>query len=148
VVEKQLHNYLSEHGMPQSWGTHETILVCLTPRSNAAEMLAAGRRNADRFHGSLVACYVEQPNLNAADRARLEANLEMARGHGAEIQILTGRDFVDALLGFARERRVTQMFVGHSLAQRRVRLFRSAIERLIDEAEEFDLRLFPHRGTA
>ena len=28
------------------WGTQERILVCITPRSNAARMLESGRRNA------------------------------------------------------------------------------------------------------
>jgi K+-sensing histidine kinase KdpD len=42
---------LRSHGGDQSWGVQERILVCITPRSNAGEMLESGRRNADRFQG-------------------------------------------------------------------------------------------------
>ena len=145
VVEKQLLEYLDCHGMTQTWGVHERILVCLTPRSNAPEMLERGRRNAERFHGALLACYVEQPNLSGADRARVDQHMALARSYGAEVHVLQGNDFVDTILTFAREHRITQLFVGHSLQHRALRLVRSPIDRLIDAAEEFDVRLFPHR---
>jgi K+-sensing histidine kinase KdpD len=45
---------------------------------------------------------------------------------------------VDTLLAFAREHRITQLFLGHSQRER------SPVERLIDAAEDFDVRLFPH----
>src|SRR5579863_7888367 len=35
VVEQQLQHYMESHGILQSWGTQERILVCITPRSNA-----------------------------------------------------------------------------------------------------------------
>ena len=145
VVEKQLLEYLDCHGMTQTWGVHERILVCLTPRSNAAEMLEKNRRNAERFHGALLACYVEQSSLSGADRTRVDQHLALARAQGAEVHVLQGNDFVDTILTFAREHRVTQLFVGHSLQHRSLRLVRSPIDRLIDAAEEFDVRLFPHR---
>jgi two-component system, OmpR family, sensor histidine kinase KdpD len=145
VVEKQLLEYLDGHGLPQTWGVHERILVCLTPRSNAAEMLERGRRNAERFHGALLVCYVEQPNLSSVDKARLDQHLALARASGAEVHVLLGADFVDTILAFAREHRVTQLFVGHSLQHRPLRFLRSPIDRLIDAADEFDIRLFPHR---
>jgi K+-sensing histidine kinase KdpD len=88
---------------------------------------------------------VEQPNLNGPDRARLEQHLALARSIGAEVHVLQGADFVDTILAFAREHRVTQLFVGHSLQHRPLPFLRSPIDRLIDAADEFDIRLFPHR---
>jgi two-component system, OmpR family, sensor histidine kinase KdpD len=143
-VDKQLQGYLEGHGLPQTWGVHERILVCLTPRSNAVEMLASGKRNADRFHGALLACYVEQEKLCPEDSRRIAAHLDLAREYGAEIHLLKGVDFVDAILAFAREQCITQLFAGHTLARHRPRFLRSPIDRLLDEAEEFDVRLFPH----
>src|SRR5262249_54855222 len=58
VIDHQLESYLQLQGIQSSWGTQERILVCMTPRANAAKMLASGRRNADRFHGELLAVYV------------------------------------------------------------------------------------------
>lgn len=147
VVERQLQEYIDAHGIAAGWGAQERILVCLTPRSNAADMLRSGQRNSARFHGALLAAYVQQDHLNAKDRQNLESHLTLARELGAEIHCLKGTDFVDAILQFAREQRITQLFVGHSLRDRGW-LGRSPIDRLIDAADHFDVRLFPHPGES
>jgi two-component system sensor histidine kinase KdpD len=138
VVDRQLQKYLDSHGVSACWGAQERILVCLTPRSNARAMLESGQRNARRFHGALLAAYVEQPALDAADRVRLETHLALAREMGAQVHCLKGGDFAGTLLDFAHEQRITQLFLGHS------QLERSPVEKLIDAAEDFDVRLFPH----
>jgi two-component system sensor histidine kinase KdpD len=144
VVDQQLVSYLGSHNLTPQWGTQERILVCLTPHSDP-EMLRSGRRNALRFHGALLAAHVEQGGLSVGDQKLLGAQLDAAREAGAEIHCLRSGDFVDALLELARELRVTQIFIGHSL--RPPRWFaRSPVDRLIDAAESFDIRLFPHRG--
>src|SRR5580700_3623255 len=74
VVDHQLESYLRLNGIQSSWGTQERILVCMTPRANAAKMLSSGRRNADRFHGELFAIYVTQDNLTSEDRMALDRN--------------------------------------------------------------------------
>ena len=145
VVDRQLHEYLAAHGVAVRWGTQERILVCLTPRSDAAPMLRSGQRNALRFHGALLAAYVEQPGLPPDDRERLESHLALARELGAEVHCLQGTDFVETILDFAREQRVTQLFLGHTNRPQRVWLSRTPIDRLIDAAEDFDVRLFPHQ---
>src|SRR5438874_1941502 len=90
VIEAQLQRYMDLHGIHQSWGTQERILVCVTPRSNARRMIESGRRNADRFHGQLFVTYVEQPDLGREDREALDGNLELARKVGAEVHLLKG----------------------------------------------------------
>ena len=74
----------------------------MTPRANAAKMLASGRRNADRFHGELFAIYVNQPNLTAEDRTALARNVTLARAQDAHVDILEGKDPIDAILEYAR----------------------------------------------
>jgi two-component system, OmpR family, sensor histidine kinase KdpD len=146
VVDRRLQEYLECQGIATRWGAQERILVCLTPRSNAERMLTSGQRNARRFHGALLAAYVEQSGLDAQDRERLEANLAKARELGAEVHKLKGADFVEAILDFARAQRITQVFLGHSGAGQRWTFSRTPLDRLIDAAEEFDLRLFPPGG--
>jgi two-component system sensor histidine kinase KdpD len=111
-------------------------------------MLRSGQRNKLRFHGALLAAYVEQPDLRPQDRELLEKNLALAREMGAEVHSLKGGDFVDAILEFAREQRITQLFLGHTGRPGRAWLARSPIDRLIDGAEGFDVRLFPHEGPS
>ncbi|MGO9230276.1 MAG: hypothetical protein ACLQKA_13860 [Bryobacteraceae bacterium] len=145
VVERQLQSYLDDHGIAVRWGAQERILVCLTARSNAKAMLESGHRNALRFHGALMAAYVTESRLDAADRQRLNSNLDLARQLGADVHQLGNDDFVEAILDFAREQRITQVFLGHTGRERHWWEPRSPVDRLIDAAEDFDVRLFPHR---
>jgi len=145
VVDHQLEEYLRTNGIVQNYGTQERVMVCITPRTDAAVMMRRGRRQADRFHGDLFVAYVEQPHLSATDQASLDQNLKIAHEVEAQIEILSGEDPIDALLDFARSKGVTQIFVGHS--QRRGwwhRIFGTPVERLIFEADGIDVRVFPH----
>lgn len=145
AVQRQLDEYLRANRVDASWGTQERILVCMTPRANAAAMLASGRRNADRFRGELLAVYVNQPNLTPEDRSALARNIMLARAQHAEVSILDGHDPVGAILEFARQRNVTQLYVGHNLRRTwQARLTGSLLDRLIRRAEGLDVRVFPH----
>jgi two-component system, OmpR family, sensor histidine kinase KdpD len=146
VVEHQLEAYLQLHGIRSSWGTQERILVCMTPRANAAAMLASGRRNADRFHGELFAIYVTQDNLTPDDRTALSRNVMLARAQHAHVDTLESKDPIAAILGYARSHGITQLFVGHNLRHDnwRDRLTGSVLDRLIQKAEGMDVRVFPH----
>jgi two-component system sensor histidine kinase KdpD len=143
VVDRQLEDALQGQG-PQ-WSAHERILVCLTPRANASLMLAAGKRNADRFHGDLLVAYVEQPGLGGSEQARLGAVLSEARAMNASIHVLEGDDPIDTILRFACANRITQIFVGHSLRESWWKRWRGGpLDRLIRGAEGIDVRVFPH----
>lgn len=117
VVDHQLESYLRAHGVDQSLGLQERILVCITPRSNAAKMLESGRRSADRFQGELHVVAVEQPALSQEDQAILRQNLDYARQMGAQVELLTGVNAMGAILKFAREKGITQIIVGHSMRE-------------------------------
>jgi two-component system, OmpR family, sensor histidine kinase KdpD len=144
VVDRQLEEYLVRHGVGTTWGTQERILVCMTPRANAAAMLAAARRNVDQFHGELFAVYVAQPHLTEEDRMANERNATLARAQGARLDVLEGRDPVATILDYARRRHITQLFVGHSLPRTwRERLRRTPLNRLIRDADGMDVRVFP-----
>jgi two-component system sensor histidine kinase KdpD len=145
VVERQLEQYMELHGIQSSWGTQERILVCMTPRANAASLLASGRRNADRFHGELFAIYVTQKDLTAEDQLAIRRNAMLAEAQHARVVRLEARDPITAILDFAREHGITQIFVGHNLRRSwRNRLGGSPLDRLIRDAEGIDVRVFPH----
>lgn len=148
VVEAQLDDYLKRHGIEQSYGTQERILVCITPRSNAALMLARGRRQADRFHGALFAIYFDHDHLSDADRAMLAKHLELAREHGAQVETLHGEDFIAAILEFCEKHGITQIFAGHSQRRGFLQSFLpNPVERLIAESTGIDVRIFPNAGA-
>jgi two-component system sensor histidine kinase KdpD len=144
VVDHQLEAYLQLHGIQLRWGTQERILVCTTPRANAARMLASGRRNVDRSHGELFAIYVTQEHLTEEDRMANERNMALARAQEAHIDVLEGDDAVATIIDYARRQNITQIFVGHSLRRTwRTRFSGTPLERLIRGAEGMDVRVFP-----
>jgi two-component system sensor histidine kinase KdpD len=145
VVDRQLESYLERNGVHATWGTTERILVCLTPRANGARMIESGRRIAEGFHGELIAAYVKQDGLDPESQKSLDANLELAHRAGATVETLHGDDPIDAILEFAAQRGITQIFVGHSLRDDwRTRLFGSPLDRLLRNRRGVDVRVFPH----
>jgi two-component system sensor histidine kinase KdpD len=144
VVDRQLIDYLCQHGIRQQFGAHERILVCITPRSNAHEMIGTARMIAERFHAELIVGYVPQPHISPADRAALEERLAVARAAGARIEILEGEDFVETLLSFSKSQGVTQLFIGHSQRSGMApRIFGTPVDTLIRRSRGIDIRIFP-----
>jgi two-component system, OmpR family, sensor histidine kinase KdpD len=148
VVEAQLDAYLKRHGIEQTYGTQERVLVCVTPRSNAELMIVRGRRQADRFHGDLHVVYVKQRRISDSDQQTLNRHLDFARKAHARVEILHGDELVETLLEYSSAHGITQIFVGHS--QRKglwQRLLRNPVERLIAESGGIDICVFPNATT-
>lgn len=145
VVDSQLERYLARHGIEQSWGTQERILVVLSPRVNAERMLGSGSRNRDRFHGELITAHFNRPEWSSEARADVEKGLDLAKQYGSEIVELDGDDMADQVLEFARQRGITQIYVGHKGRESWYeKAFGSPLEKLIRVAEGIDVRVFPH----
>jgi two-component system sensor histidine kinase KdpD len=143
VVEHQLQTYMDSHGIMQSWGTQERILVCITGQGVARTMLESGARAAARFHGQLLAVTVKSGELTRAAEEALMENLEFARRLGAEVHVLEGTDPMGEIIRFAREQRITQVFVGHTGQSSWKFWKQSPVDRLIQAADGIDVRIFP-----
>ena len=144
VVDYQLEEYLRRQGIEQVYGTHERILVYITPRSDASVMIYRGRRQADRFHGELHVVYVQQTDLSPRDQRTLFENLASARRASAEVETLQGEDPIALIVDYANQNGITQIFVGHSQESRWINYWKpDPVERLIMEAEGIDIRIFP-----
>jgi two-component system sensor histidine kinase KdpD len=145
VVDKQLERYLARHGIEQLWGTQERIAVWLSPNVDFDRMLASGARNRDRFHGELITIHLNRPEWSPEQRQNVQDGLTSARAKGAEVVELDGEDAVDTILSFARQRGITQIYVGHrSRDSWWERCFGSDLDHLIRAAEGIDVRVFPH----
>jgi two-component system sensor histidine kinase KdpD len=152
VVEHQLQCYMDSHGILQSWGTQERILVCITPRSSARQMIESGARAAQRFHGQLLAIYVKQDELTRAAEETVAENLEFARKLGADVHVVepgaAGKsDPIAEIIRFAREQRITQVFIGHTQQSSWKFWSRNPVDRLIREADGMDVRIFPNASA-
>ncbi len=144
IVDHQLEMYLQRHGVEQLWGTQERILVCVKAGVDARQMIESGHRNADRFRGELYVVSVRQGQPSSKVESVLEENLLHARTLGANVEVLEGEEWTSAVLRFAHEHRITQIFIHHSRRERwSERLFGSGVDRLIQSAEGIDVRVFP-----
>ncbi len=145
VVDAQLESYVHAHGIEPVFGTHERFLVCMTPHSNAAAMMESGERNTERFQGELYAVYVCKPGRSEKESVAIRKYFDAAKKAGASTEVLESDDPISAIVEFARQKRITQIFIGHSAHNRwRDRLFGDPVLRLIRAAEGIDVRVFPH----
>lgn len=150
VVDAQLEAYLRRHGLEFTWGAQERILVCLGGHDHADSLLASGRRNADRFHGELIAAHV----ADAGDDASVvHHNLERARALDADTVELPEQDFTEAISRLAQQRGVTQIYLGHARQMAASAGWwppwaRGRLEGLLRRAEGMDLRIFPRAQSA
>jgi len=146
VVDAQLETYVHAHGIDPVFGTHERFLVCITPDSNALMMLESGRRNKERFQGELYVVYICDPGQPQENSGQIQKYFDLAREAGALTEILETEDPIAAIIEFARERRITQIFISHNTKETwRDRFFGGPVLRLIREMEDIDVRVFPRQ---
>jgi two-component system, OmpR family, sensor histidine kinase KdpD len=144
VVDAQLESYVHAHGIEPVFGTHERFLVCIAPECNASAMIESGKRNKDRFQGDLYVVYIRRADATDHENAVMESYLDSAREAGATIEVLENDDPIEAITAFAREKRITQIFVGHGSEKNwRDRLFGDPVLRLIRATKGIDVRVFP-----
>jgi two-component system, OmpR family, sensor histidine kinase KdpD len=142
VVDSELNDYLERYGIKQSFGAQERILVCITPRANAGEMIETARMIAEKFHAEMTVAYVKQTDLSVEDQAALEDKLALARSAKAQIEILDGDNAVEAILDYANSHAITQLFIGHTQNTRKWP-WSNPVEKLIRRSRGMDLRIFP-----
>jgi two-component system, OmpR family, sensor histidine kinase KdpD len=134
-VDAEMDEYRRAHGIEQTWGASDHLLVCISPSPYSADLLRTGRRMAAGLRARWFAVMVETPQtlrLPAADRARVSTNLRLAEQLGAETVTLTGEHAAGEILGFAREHDVTKIVVGKPRARRwRDRLTTPFVDELI-----------------
>ena len=101
----------------------EKLLVCLSSSPHAEKIVHAGRRLADELNAGWVAVYVEvasEPELNPANRARIDEMLRLAESLGATARKIAGHSICEAVFAYARQHNITKMVVGKPLRPHRV----------------------------
>jgi two-component system, OmpR family, sensor histidine kinase KdpD len=145
VVDDQLEKYRQRHGIEPVGGARERIMVCIKPGMAPERMIESGHRNAERFSGELFAVTVNEPDMSPQDQAALDRALSLARKLGAQVYRLESEEPTHAIMEFACQHGITQIFIGHSSHEHWThRLWGGFVDRLIREAEGMDVRVFPN----
>ncbi|MBO9513800.1 MAG: DUF4118 domain-containing protein [Variovorax sp.] len=100
---------------PPAWNTSGAILACVGPHEGAAQTVRSAARLAGQLNVRWHAAYVETPRLqrlDAAQRDRILAVLQLAEGLGAETAVLTDGDVATALAAQAQRLNCATLVVG------------------------------------
>jgi len=142
-VEAQMQRYRELHGVAETWPVAERLLVAVSTGPNAARLVRAARRLAERLRAEWVVVYVETPaelRLPKEDRDRVWQTLRLAERLGAETVTLSGERPAAEILRYARRRNVSKIVVGKpTRASWRDYLFGSVRDQLERESGDVDV---------
>jgi two-component system sensor histidine kinase KdpD len=131
----------------------ERLLLLIEPDPATAALIRRGRRVADYLQGDCLAVYVAKTSdlrdLSAAERERLERQLNFARGLHIETRVLEGGDVPETLVNFARLNGVTQIFVlRHPKdGSLRSRFGSGLVQRIVHLARDMQVTIVADRST-
>ncbi len=114
-VEAQMQRYRELHGVAETWPVAERLLVAVSSGPNAARLVRAARRLAERLRAEWLVVYVETPaelRVSKEERDRVWQTLRLAEKLGAETVTLSGERPAAEILRYARRRNVSKIVVG------------------------------------
>ncbi|MDH6117732.1 K+-sensing histidine kinase KdpD [Kitasatospora sp. GAS204A] len=124
-VDDALRRYRVDHGIDETWETHERVVVALTGGPEGDTLIRRAARIAARESGGdLLAVHVV-PGDGLADVASgtLAAQRRLVECLGGSYHQVAGEDVPATLLGFARDHEATQLVLGTSRRSRLRRRF-------------------------
>lgn len=126
----------------------DRILIFISAEPSAAMVIRRGWRVANYLHADCYAVAVQPDGSGEGDRARtaerrvIERHLAFARGLRVETHTLVARDAARALVAFARQHQITQLF----LARTRHRPFaRDWAARVVSLAPDIQVTIMAER---
>ncbi|MBT2320929.1 DUF4118 domain-containing protein [Variovorax paradoxus] len=102
---------------PPAWNTSGALLACVGPHEGAGQTVRTAARLAGQLNVRWHAAYVETPRLqrlDAPERDRILAVLQLAEELGAETAVLTGVDVAEELAAQARRLNCATLVVGRA----------------------------------
>jgi two-component system sensor histidine kinase KdpD len=127
----------------------ETILVYLTADPSAAPLIRRAKRVADFFHAECWAVAVCNglDSLAPAEREALEKHLNFARNLHLETRLLDGTDPAQELVKFARDRGVTQVYLGRP-RNGHGRFGKDLVKQVVRLAQDLEITIVAGRQVA
>jgi two-component system sensor histidine kinase KdpD len=138
----------AETARPQdeSPARHERLLICLTERPSSAVLIRRGKRVADYLHADCLAVHVERDFGRSGCRSgALEKHLTFARNLHIETHVLQGKDVARTIVDFAREKNITQIFLGRTGAKSLWAGVWSKVHRIVRLARDREITIVAER---
>ena len=136
---------LSRWSKGRALETRERVLVCVSDRASAQDLVRRGARIAQRARGDLLVVHVRERD-DPATTAWLVELAQLVADVGGEFHVIDDDDAVSGVLKFAYAQFVTQLVVGESLRSRIQELLRgSFVNELIRKADAIDIHVIARR---
>ena len=121
-------------------GVDEHILVCLSSSPSNARIIHTAAKMAKVLHAKFTAIYVQTDSVESEkNRLRLEQNIQLAQGLGAEIVMTHGEDVPLQISEYVRLSDVTKIVIGQSSARRRDRAITTKLMMRFESIESWML---------
>jgi two-component system sensor histidine kinase KdpD len=136
---------LSRWSKGRALETRERVVVCVSDRETAQDLVRRGARIAQRARGDLLVVHVRERD-DPATTAWLVELSQLVADVGGEFHVIDDDDAVNGVLKFAYAQFVTQLVVGESLRSRVRELLRgSFVNELIRKADAVDIHVIARR---
>jgi len=128
----------------------DRLLLVINANPSSAALIRRGRRVADYLRAECLAVYVTTTgsrDLTPAERESLDRHLKFARALQIDPRMLEGSDVAETVVRFAREHRVTQIFVPREQMGALRSWFASAfVQRLVTLARDMQVTVVADRS--
>jgi two-component system sensor histidine kinase KdpD len=130
----------------------ERLLLLIEPDPASAALIRRGRRVADYLQADCLAIHVSRTadlsDLSEEDRDRLQRHLSFAQALQVETRVLEGEEVAETVVAFARQQRVTQIFV----ARQKERTLRSwltegLVQQIVNLAQDMQVTVVADRSA-
>ncbi|HEY5040212.1 MAG TPA: sensor histidine kinase KdpD [bacterium] len=139
----QVQRYRKDKAITQTWATSDRLLVCVSSNATSANLVRAAHRMAKGLKAEWIALYVETPaqaQLPPEIRSQAVRHLRLAEQLGAETATLSGEDFTEEVMDYARSRNITKIFMGKPPRYSWKNFFKpSPVDRLLRESGDIDI---------
>jgi two-component system sensor histidine kinase KdpD len=132
----------------------ERMMACLSSNPEGSEdLLRKAARTASRLNADWYAVHVETPaesmqKISTANFRALLDNINLAADLGAETVWLKSSNVLQALIDFARDKKITRIVMGRTHPSLWNRLFGASVStKMISEAREFDIEIVGRETT-
>jgi two-component system sensor histidine kinase KdpD len=148
-VADEVEEVSSAEELPQQ-GTAERIMVCVRPESNAQRLIRRAWRVAKRLNAGLVVVYVKRTRKRGSNGSgnreeedqRVRALRDLSRTLGADFIEVGAPDAVQAIVEVAKERKVSQVFIGRPRSATPLRGIRNTlVYRIMSELKDVDVHI-------
>jgi two-component system sensor histidine kinase KdpD len=138
-VDEKVTAYRREKHIEGPLGTHDRIMVCLSPTQSSLRLLRRGWRIAQRLKGEINAVYVESRPPTPKEQEILKNDFALADRLKIPVVTLHG-DIASELIRYAQQQGISQIVLGHSDRSRWQEFLKgSIINRLTRDLRNVDI---------